>query len=129
MKITEHRMKEILNWLDDKTADHALMFEEMAMHRDAAALIRQLQAELQDAWHAGLDAGREQGRGKDHAHQPPNAPVGVEDMHDDLPTPDLLAEAERIAANQFKDGRYAAARVLRILCHRLAQPGGSDNDH
>lgn len=52
---------------------------------------------------------------------PPSAPVGVEDMHDDLPTPDLLAEAERIAANQYKDGRYLAARVLRIMCHRLAQ--------
>ena len=33
---------------------------EMTLHRDAAALIRQLQAELQDAWHAGLDAGREE---------------------------------------------------------------------
>lgn len=52
---------------------------------------------------------------------PPSAPVGVDDMHDDLPTPDLLNEAERIAVNQFKDGRYSAARVLRILCHRLAQ--------
>lgn len=62
MKITEHRTKEILNWLDDKAADHALMFEEMAMFRDAAALIRQLQAAEQAAWHAGIDAGREQVR-------------------------------------------------------------------
>lgn len=61
MKITEHRTKEILNWLDDHAADHALMFEEMAMFRDAAALIRQQQAAEQAAWHAGLDAGREQG--------------------------------------------------------------------
>lgn len=42
------------------------------------------------------------------------------DLHDDLPTVDLLVEAERIAKNQYKDGRYAAALVLRILCHRLS---------
>ena len=75
MKITEHRTKEILNWLDDKAADPALLFEKL--HRDAAALIRQLQAAEQEAWHAGLDAGREQGRGKDHAHPSPSAPVGA----------------------------------------------------
>lgn len=32
----------------------------------------------QAAWRAGLDAGREQGRRNEHAHQPPSAPVGVE---------------------------------------------------
>ena len=72
MKITEYRTKEILNWLDDKAADHALMFEEMAMFRDAAALIRQLQADEQAAWLAGMDEGREQGAGfilADH-HKP-----------------------------------------------------------
>lgn len=37
----------------------------------------------QSAWHAGLDAGREQGRGKDHTHQPPSAPVGVERKYPD----------------------------------------------
>lgn len=70
MKITESRANDILHWLDDEAENHALLFEKMTLHRDAAALIRQLQAELQDAWHAGLDAGREQGRG-DHAQQPP----------------------------------------------------------
>ena len=62
MKITESRANDILHWLDDETGNHALLFEKMTLHRDAAALIRQLQAEVQDAWHAGLDAGREQGR-------------------------------------------------------------------
>lgn len=62
MKITESRANDILHWLDDETGNHALLFEKMTLHRDAAALIRQLQAELQDAWQAGLDAGREQGR-------------------------------------------------------------------
>lgn len=86
MKITESRANDILHWLDDMAGDHALLFDEMARYRDAAALIRQLQAvysakealesllrgaaalvrELdaaeQAAWHAGLDAGREQGR-------------------------------------------------------------------
>lgn len=80
MKITEHRTKEILNWLDDKAADHALLFEEMTLFRDAASLVRQLQADEQAAWLAGMDEGRDQGRGKDHAHPPPIAPVGVEGL-------------------------------------------------
>lgn len=70
MKITESRTNDILHWLDDETGNHALLFEKMTLHRDAAALIRQLQAAEQAAWHAGLDAGREQERGKDHTHQP-----------------------------------------------------------
>lgn len=99
MKITESRANDILRWLDDETGNHALLFEKMTLHRDAAALIRQLQAadgtkesllraasvlvrELdaaeQAVWHAGLDAGREQKRGKDHAQHPPSAPVGVD---------------------------------------------------
>lgn len=73
MKITESRANDILHWLDDETGNHALLFEKMTLHRDAAALIRHLKAEVQDAWQAGLDAGREQGRGKDHP--PPSAPV------------------------------------------------------
>lgn len=80
MQITESRANDILHWLDDETGNHALLFEKMTLHRDAAALIRQLQAAEQAAWHAGLDAGREQGRGKDRAHQPPSAPVGVEGL-------------------------------------------------
>lgn len=60
MKITESRANDILHWLDDETGNHALLFEKMTLHRDAAALIRQLQAAEQAAWHAGLDAGREQ---------------------------------------------------------------------
>lgn len=59
MKITESRASDILHWLDDETGNHALLFEKMTLHRDAAALIRQLQAAEQAAWHAGLDAGRE----------------------------------------------------------------------
>lgn len=60
MKITESRASEILNWLDDETGNHTHLFEDMARYRDAAALVRQLQAAEQDAWRAGLDAGREQ---------------------------------------------------------------------
>ena len=66
MQITEYRTKEILNWLDDKAIDHTLLFEEITLFRDAASLVRQLQAAEQSAWHAGLDAGREQGRGNEH---------------------------------------------------------------
>ena len=44
MKITESRANDILRWLDDETGNHALLFEKMTLHRDAAALIRQLQA-------------------------------------------------------------------------------------
>lgn len=50
------------------------------------------------------------------------------DMNDDLSTDELLAEAERIAANQYKDGRYAAARILRILCKRLTALRGVSSD-
>lgn len=86
MKITDSRAADILHWLDDETGNYAHPHQQMVLHRDAAALIRQLQAvysakealesllreaavlvrELdaaeQSAWHAGLDAGREQGR-------------------------------------------------------------------
>lgn len=83
MKITDSRARDILRWLDDQAGDHTHLFEQMTLYRDAAALIRQLQAadgmkesllreaavlvrELdaaeQSAWHAGLDAGREQVR-------------------------------------------------------------------
>lgn len=44
MKITESRANDILRWLDDEAGNHALLFEKMTLHRDAAALIRQLQA-------------------------------------------------------------------------------------
>lgn len=97
MKITDDRAKDLLHWLDDMAGDHVLPLHEMARYRDAAALIRQLQAvysakealesllreaaalvrELdaaeQSAWHAGLDAGREQGRacGEMSAHHKP----------------------------------------------------------
>ena len=77
-EISESRSRELLQWLDDQAGDHTHLFEQMTRYRDAAALIRQLDAAEQSAWHAGLDAGREQGRGKDHAYQPPSAPVGVE---------------------------------------------------
>ena len=79
-EISESRTREIQHWLDDRLAEPDLPYQAMAILRDAAALIRQLQAAEQAAWHAGLDAGREQGRGKDHAHQPPIAPVGVEGL-------------------------------------------------
>ena len=80
MKITDDRARDLLRWLDDMAGDHTMLFDEMARYRDAAALIRQLQAAEQAAWHAGLDAGREQGRSKDHAPAPPSAPVGVEEL-------------------------------------------------
>lgn len=62
MKITDDRARDLLCWLDDMAGDHTLPFDEMARYRDAAALIRQLQADEQAAWHAGLDAAREQAR-------------------------------------------------------------------
>ena len=69
-QISESRTRELLQWLDDQAGDHTNLFEQMTRYRDAAALIRQLQAAEQSAWHAGLDAGRKQGRCKDHAQQP-----------------------------------------------------------
>ncbi len=89
MKITDDRARDLLCWLDDQAGDRVHLFAQMTMYRDAAALIRQLQAAEQAAWHAGLDAGREQGGGKDHAQQPPSAPV-------------LLAEAQ--TAEKETDG-------------------------
>lgn len=68
-QISESRTRELLQWLDDQAGDHTHLFEQMARYRDAAALIRQLQAAEQAAWHAGLDAGREQVRVK----EPPQA--------------------------------------------------------
>lgn len=62
-QISESRARELLQWLDDQAGDHTHLFEQMARYRDAAALIRQLQAAEQSAWHAGLDAGRGQSRG------------------------------------------------------------------
>lgn len=62
-QISESRARELLQWLDDQAGDHTHLFEQMARYRDAAALIRQLQAAEQSAWQAGLDAGREQARG------------------------------------------------------------------
>lgn len=67
MKITDDRAYGILCWLDDQAGDHTHLFEQMTRYRDAAALIRQLRDAEQAAWHAGLDAGREQGRGKELA--------------------------------------------------------------
>ena len=61
-EISESRANDILHWLDDRLAEPDLPYQAMAMLRDAAALIRQLQAAEQAAWHAGLDAGREQAR-------------------------------------------------------------------
>lgn len=61
-QISESRARELLQWLDDQAGDHTHLFEQMARYRDAAALIRQLQAAEQSAWHAGVDAGREQAR-------------------------------------------------------------------
>lgn len=44
-QISESRTRELLQWLDDQAGDHTHLFEQMARYRDAAALIRQLQAE------------------------------------------------------------------------------------
>ena len=62
MTITEFRTRDLLHWLDDMCADPLAPFQTMANYRDAAALIRQLQAAEQAAWHAGLDEGRAQAR-------------------------------------------------------------------
>lgn len=66
MKITESRTRELLQWLDDRAGDHSLAYADIARYRDAAAVIRQQQAAEQAAWHAGLDAGREQARAEAH---------------------------------------------------------------
>ena len=62
-EISESRTREIQHWLDDRLAEPDLPYQAMALLRDAAALIRQLQAAEQAAWHAGLDEGRCQSRG------------------------------------------------------------------
>ncbi len=72
MKITDDRARDLLCWLDDQAGDHTNLFEQMTFYRDAAALIRQLQAAEQSGWHAGLDAGREQARAA--VTEPPQAP-------------------------------------------------------
>lgn len=72
MKITDSRASDILRWLDDQAGDHTHLFEQMTLYRDAAALIRQLRDAEQEAWHAGLDAGREQARAA--VTEPPQAP-------------------------------------------------------
>lgn len=46
MTITEHRIRELLNWLDDQAANHALPYQECARHRGAATLIRELRERL-----------------------------------------------------------------------------------
>lgn len=46
MTITEFRTKDILNWLDDKSRDHTILYNEMVFYRDAAALIRQLRVDV-----------------------------------------------------------------------------------
>lgn len=51
MEITDSRASDILRWLDDQAGDHTNLFEEMTFYRDAAALIRQLQAAEQSGWH------------------------------------------------------------------------------
>lgn len=98
MKITESRTSDILHWLDDMCADPIAPFHMMANYRDAAALIRQLQAAEQAAWHAGLDADREQGRGNEHAHQPPSAPVGVEALK---AARDMLLVVNRTLSSEY----------------------------
>lgn len=48
-EISESRTREIQHWLDDRLAEPDLPYQAMAMLRDAAALIRQLQAAEQAA--------------------------------------------------------------------------------
>jgi hypothetical protein len=55
MEITDSRARDILRWLDDQAGDHTNLFEQMTFYRDAAALIRQLQAAEQSGWHALLE--------------------------------------------------------------------------
>ncbi len=43
MKITESRIRDVLNWLDDSASDPTKTYQEMTLVRDAAALIRHLQ--------------------------------------------------------------------------------------
>lgn len=49
MKNTESWANDILHWHDDIASNHTAFIEVRAAHRDAAALVRQLQAELAEA--------------------------------------------------------------------------------
>lgn len=132
MKITESRANILLRWLDSMTADHTLLFEEMTLFRDTAALVRQLQAAEQAAWHAGLDAGR--------AQRP--AAVDEDGMVDFeihaggeyfasvfVPRERAREEAMRyVSMMSPEDGKPKVLEVTRRKIVLAAQPGGSDND-
>jgi hypothetical protein len=70
------------------------------------------QAEVQEAWHAGLDEGREQGRGKDCSHQPQSASVGVEDH---------LKALRQMWQQCANDRRLIEADALNTAIEALAQ--------
>ena len=97
-KITESRTRDILHWLDDRLAEPDLPYQAMALLRDAAALIRQLQAAEQAAWHAGLDEGREQGKGNEHcqAEPQPEETVDAEAWIEVLELPEGFRIAEHL---------------------------------
>ena len=88
-EISESRTREIQHWLDDRLAEPDLPYQAMAMLRDAAALIRQLHAAEQSAWHAGLDEGRAQAKHSaaiaDEESGVVGEVVGWGDVVDDVP--------------------------------------------
>lgn len=60
MTITESRLRDLRNWLDDRANDRELPYADMTFYRDAAEAIRQLRAAEQEAWIAGIREGRQQ---------------------------------------------------------------------
>lgn len=125
MKITEHRTKEILNWLDDKAADHTLLFEEMTLFRDAASLVRQLQAAEQSAWHAGLDAGRESVGAKSAEIETLKAEVAAQRARADAMAGEAIkhedrAEQLRTEVARRVEGFADRAEQLEARAERLA---------
>lgn len=116
MEITEYRAYEILCWLDDQAGDHTHLFEQMTLYRDAATLIRQLRDAEQSAWHAGLDAGREQGRGKERA-EAKNAEI--ETLRAEVAAQRARADAME-AANMLLAGYPETAKRLRAALRPTA---------
>lgn len=55
-KISDSRARELTHWLDDMCADSSLPFQTMANYRDAAALIRQHNADAYTASSTSSDA-------------------------------------------------------------------------
>lgn len=121
MTITGSRITDLLHWHDDMAADHTVLFDAMTAHRDTAALIRQLQAEVQDAWQAGLDEGRAQGR------VTMSTSAAIRQLGDLVVALRAARRALEWAAErlpEMSDAYDAVDHVLQLV-YALAQQGGS----